>query len=140
MKRLLTSLLLMIVARLLMLTFGTFCFIYTHIKFTARSIRLGSSKYLVNKLKYYYFEIAWADDQKGNVLCQDVFNDWFVKRNSEVRYNYGALDHTVSHVTGKNKELGNLTFWGRLLAGILDAIDPGHTEIAATKDQFNENG
>lgn len=128
----------MIVARVLMLVFGTFCFVYTHIKFIARSIRLGSFKYLANKLKYYYFEIAWADDQKGNVVCQDVFNDWFIKRDSQARYNYGALDHTVSHVTGVNKKRGNLTFWGRLLAGILDAIDPGHTDEAVDNEQFND--
>jgi hypothetical protein len=136
--KLATSLLLMIVARLLMLTFGTFSFIYTHIKFIARSIRLKSWKHLSNKLRYYYYELAWADDQKGNVLCQDVFNDWFIKRDSAKRYNYGKIDHTVSHVTGVNEKRGNLTFWGRLLVAILNLIDPGHTTDAADAEQFND--
>lgn len=130
------SLILMVAARLLMLTFGTFAFIYTHVKFAARSIRKGSFKHFADKMRVYYHEIAFADDQKGNVLCQDVFNDWFLKHKPG-RKEYGSPDLTVSHVTGVNEEKECLTFWGRLLAGILNAIDPNHTDKARNNNQFN---
>jgi len=131
-----TSLILMIAARLLMLTFGTFAFIYVHIKFTARAIKRGNIAHLRDKLKEYYHQLAFADDQKGNVLCRDVFNDWFL-RNKLGRKEYGSPDLTVSHVTGVNEHKGMLTFWGRLLAGILNAIDEDHTTKARDNEQFN---
>ena len=133
----LKSLIFMVSARLLMLTFGTFSFIYTHIKFTARSIRKGTFKHLSYKLKDYYYALAKSDDQKGNRLCEDVFNDWFIKRSATNRRDYGNIDQTVSHVTGVNEQRGNLTFMGRLLAGILNAIDPNHTDKAASNDQYD---
>ena len=133
----LKSLILMIAARLLMITFGAFAFIYTHFKFAARAIRKRDYKVFTSKMAWYYHEIAFADDQKGNVLCQDVFNDWFIKRQSKMRLDYGRPDHTVSHVTGVNEYRENLAFWGRLLAGILNAIDPKHTHKAMTNDQYN---
>lgn len=133
----LKSFILLMSARLLMLTFGTFGFVYTHIKFIARSIRKGSFSHLRDKLTSYYHELAFADDQKGNVLCQDVFNDWFLHHKLG-RKEYGSPDLTVSHVTGVNEAKGCLTFMGRLLAGILNAIDPNHTEKARNNEQFNQ--
>lgn len=133
----LKSLILMIAARLLMLTFGTFAFIYVHIKFIARSIRKGSFKHLRDKLTEYYHQLAFADDQKGNVLCRDIFNDWFLKHTLG-RKEYGSPDLTVSHVTGVNEQKRALTFMGRLLAGILNAIDENHTEKARNNEQFNQ--
>jgi len=130
------SLVLMIAARLLMLTFGTFAFIYVHIKFLARSIIRGRISHFTTKMEAYYHQLAFADDQKGNVLCRDVFNDWFLK-NKLGRKEYGSPDLTVSHVTGVNEEKGYLTGMGRLLAGILNAIDENHTKKARENEQFN---
>jgi len=132
----LKSLTLMIAARLLMLTFGTFAFLYTHVKFMARSIRKRSWSHFVEKMTAYYHQLAFADNQKGNVVCRDIFNDWFLKPTLG-RKEYGSPDLTVSHVTGVNEAKGALTFMGRLLAGILNAIDENHTQKARENEQFN---
>lgn len=123
-------------AFILMLTFGVFAFLYTHIKFIARSIRKGSWSHFTSKMKAYYHQIAFGIDQLGNVICRDIFNDWFLK-NHLGRKEYGSPDLTVSHVTGVNEHGNHLTFMGRLLAGILNAIDPNHTDKARNNDQFN---
>jgi len=124
----------MIAARLLMLTFGTFAFIYTHIKFIARSIRKKSWTHFRDNMADYYWLLAFADDQKGNSLAREPFNDWLLK-NKLGRKEYGNPDETVSHVTGVNESKEILTWWGRFLAAILNLIYYGITERAANNPQ-----
>lgn len=136
MNKLISSGIKMIAARLLMLTVGTFAFIYTHIKFVARSIRKKSWTHFRDNMANYYWLLAFSDDQRGNVIAKEVFNDFFLK-NALGRLEYGKPDHTVSHVTGKNEQKDLLTFWGRFLAAILNLIDKGHTRRAANNPQYN---
>ena len=137
MIRLFVSISLFLVSVALLSTVGTFAFVYTFIKFIARSIRKRSHKHLKDKAETYLHEIAFSLDQFGNVLCRDLFND-ILLRNTLGRKEYGSPDLTVSHVTGVNEAKGALTFMGRLLAGILNAIDENHTEKARNNEQFNQ--
>ena len=135
MKLLITNLLMMIGAILLCALWIPFAFIYTHIKFVAREIRRSDGSILAN-LSRYYHAIAFTLDQTGNAACKEPLNDWFTKDADS--YRYGSPDQTVSHVTGVNERKLKLTFLGRLLAGILNAIDEGHTKKAADNPQYNE--
>ena len=136
-KKLIAAIAILIGARVLMLLFGTFAFIYLHIKWTARAIKKKSFKVLSDKLRHYYFWLAFADDQKGNVLCSEVFNDWFIK-NKPNRKDYGTFGETVSHVTGVNEDREVMYFFGRLLAGALNAIDAKHTTKAKDNPQYKK--
>jgi 8-oxo-dGTP diphosphatase len=73
----------------------------------------------------YLFRCAVASDQHGNVYLAKLFNDTLRKQGG---YAFGNEDRTISHVLGKNKELGTLTFTGKVIEKILDLIDPGHSE------------
>jgi len=130
------NLLIFIGAVILFVLVGMFAFIYTHIKFIARAIRKRDIAHLTGKLYVYYYQIAFGFDQTGNVICRDLFNDWFLK-NKLTRKEYGNPDVTVSHVTGVNEHKETLTFLGRLLAGVLNTIDPKHTEKARNNEQYN---
>lgn len=129
------SLVIFIGALLLAVLFLPLAFLYSHIRYIARAIRKRNIAHFTRFIDKRYHQIAFGIDQLGNVVCQDVFNDWFIKRDTKLRYDYGKPDHTVSHVTGVNKE--SLTFFGRLLAGVLNAIDPNHIEKAAKNEQYN---
>jgi len=133
MKKVLTNLLMMIAARLLMMVFGTFGIIYSTIKLVYQKYKRKEDW---SRLARVYLDAAFGDDQKGNAIMREPFNDWFLK-NKLGRYEYGNPDQTVSHVTGVNEAKGALTFWGRLLAGILNAIDEDHTKKAKDNPQYN---
>ena len=72
----------------------------------------------------YHMRLAIAKDQYGNALCSFLFNDTLIKKNG---YKFGNIDETISSVIGKNKELGTLTYLGRILDMILDVFDSNHS-------------
>jgi hypothetical protein len=138
-KRMLLHLAYMVTARILMLTVGTIGFIWSLVKYTARSLRKRSWIHLVAYLDDYFHTIALSDDQRGNVVCRDLFNDLMIKRSTPAidRYDYGHEDQTVSHVTGVNEKSGYLGWIGIALAWALNRYDPGHTQRAAENEQYN---
>ena len=112
-----------------------FAVVYTNVRFAARAIRKKNAFVYFKETRRYHHGWAFTNDQSGNVILQDVFNDWFTKP-TRIK-NYGNPDETISHVTGYNK--GHNAFWGRFLAGLLNTWDAGHTERAAKNPQFNGN-
>ncbi len=72
----------------------------------------------------FSLKIAISIDQLGNVLMQHLFNALWITNDG---YAFGNSDETISSALGKNKQLGTLTGFGKLIDKILDRIDPNHT-------------
>ena len=82
---------------------------------------------LFRSIDLYLFHIAKSIDQLGNVVCADLFNYTMIKKDG---YRFGNEDVTISHVLGMNKKFNNLTFTGKALSWLLNAIDKNHVEKA----------
>ena len=82
----------------------------------------------------YFYDLAFAIDQLGNVLCAPVFNILFLHSQNKGKL-YGNPDETISHVTGVNFLEGNLTIFGMALKNTLNFIDKDHCEKAAKNEQ-----
>lgn len=72
----------------------------------------------------YFWKLALAIDQLGNVAMGRIFNDILIYPN---RDRFGNEDETISSVLGKNQVNGTLKPLGKLLVKILDKIDPNHS-------------
>lgn len=72
----------------------------------------------------YFLKMAVSVDQLGNVIMQHLFNLLWINK---AGYKFGNSDETISSALGKNKQLGTLSGFGRLIDKILDSIDPNHT-------------
>ncbi len=109
------GLLLFVVAIVLLAITGPLGFIYGlfHSMFTKGFKGIGE----------YFLKIAVSIDQLGNVLMQHLLNALWVKKGG---YKFGNRDETISSAIGRNKKLGSLTGFGKLIDKILDVIDPGH--------------
>lgn len=83
--------------------------------------------------KKYFYNIARAIDQLGNVICGRLFNSTLIKHYSI--YKFGNEDETISSVIGKNKLANNLTFIGVLLYYFLELIDKNHSIKAIENDE-----
>jgi len=125
MKKILANALLAFVAMLLAAVLMPVSFVFVGFRPLAessdRSAR-GDRKVLVAKM---LFELARGIDQTGNAVCFDFFNWALVKDDGLAPF--GNVDETISSVIGRNKQLENLTWVGRLLDLILDGIDFNHT-------------
>jgi hypothetical protein len=97
-----------------------------------------SWKVFAKNMNEYYWWLAYADDLKGNVLCKEVFNDWFTKPTLG-RKDYGRFGDTVSHVTGVNDHKGIQYMMGRVLTGVLNIIDNQHTDKAKDNPQYHKD-
>lgn len=86
-------------------------------------------RYVLDYLSQSALSLALSIDLMGNVWCKDVFNPAFRKPGG---YSFGRYNETISSVLGKNKALGTLTDFGRLVANLLNFIDPNHVERAAS--------
>ena len=82
------------------------------------------------KLGSYWFVMAISVDQLGNVVMGTLFNDILIRKYG---HKFGDEDQTVSMVLGVNKKMGTLTKLGKLIADILNKIDPNHVEKAIEK-------
>jgi len=67
---------------------------------------------------------ALSIDQTGNTTFKHLFNKTLIKRDG---YSFGNPDETISGVLGKNKKLKTLSSLGRILDGLLEFLDKGHT-------------
>jgi 8-oxo-dGTP diphosphatase len=81
----------------------------------------------------YFYNIARAIDQLGNVVCARLFNLTLIKHYSI--YKFGNEDETISSVIGKNKLNNTLTFIGRFLYYFLELIDKNHSIKAIEEDE-----
>lgn len=81
----------------------------------------------------YFYNLSFAIDQLGNVLCSHVFNLILLKKNPAKEY--GNPDETISHVTGVNYLTGTLTPLGKFLALVLNKLDKNHVQNAAENEQ-----
>ncbi|MBT8185805.1 MAG: NUDIX domain-containing protein, partial [Eudoraea sp.] len=72
----------------------------------------------------YLLKIAISIDQLGNVLMQHLLILLWVKKGG---YPFGNRDETISSALGRNRRMGTLTLFGRVIDRILDAIDRDHS-------------
>ncbi|MDT0622295.1 hypothetical protein [Croceitalea vernalis] len=112
----LIGILLFLISIVLMLISGPIGFIFAFLKllFTKGIKGIGG----------YALQLAISIDQLGNVLMQHLFNSIWIKNNG---YQFGNRDETISSAIGKNKELGTLTNFGKVIDKLLDLIDPNHS-------------
>mgnify|MGYP001589413376 CR=1 FL=1 len=107
--------LLLLLAILLFLIFGTTGFVYSIVWRMMRSASV------------YFWQIAIAIDELGNTICQDLFNNTMRAKGG---HKFGNSDETISHVLGKLKKENKLLPLGKALAWILNKIDENHVEDA----------
>lgn len=91
--------------------------------------------FLVSLFKYhsgYYFKLAIALDQFGNVVMSPLFNSLLI--NSD-KYPFGNPDETISSVLGKNKVNNSLAYTGRRLDALLNGLDEGHSIKSIEDDE-----
>lgn len=72
----------------------------------------------------YFLKIAVSIDQLGNVTMQHLLNTLWIRKGG---YKFGNRDETISSAIGRNKRLGTLTAFGKLIDRLLDLIDPNHS-------------
>lgn len=72
----------------------------------------------------FLLKIAVSVDQLGNVIMQHLLNSLWIKKGG---YKFGNRDETISSAIGRNKRLGTLTGFGKVIDTILDLIDPNHS-------------
>ena len=111
-----------IIAKLLYAILSPITMLYAVIKL---SFKGGLSK--------YFYDLALAIDQLGNVMIAPMANDVLLKENPAKKY--GNTDETISHVTGVNYLSKDLTDFGYFVAHTLDAVDENHVEKAAENEQ-----
>lgn len=74
-------------------------------------------------LAQWLITAAVSNDQTANAQSAEILQVLFTKKG---RFEFGDPDDTVSYVLARNKYRGTLNLAGRILAGLLDAID--HTD------------
>lgn len=124
------GLMLFIIALVLIFILGPISIVYSTFKYLL-SFRFKRAWTYINKL---LISIAHSIDQTGNVICKDLFNDLLLKKQL---YKFGNADETISSALGKSKALNDLNLLGKLVAGILNALDPQHVEKAAQHPSNN---
>lgn len=72
----------------------------------------------------YFFKLALAIDQLGNVAMSKLFNDTLIFKEG---YKFGFEDETISSVLGKNQKANLLKPLGKFLVFLLDKIDKNHS-------------
>lgn len=75
------------------------------------------------RLDQQFLSIATSIDASGNVVCKDLFNLILIQKGG---VGFGNRKETISSVLGKNKRDGTLTRTGKVIAFVLDKIDPNH--------------
>lgn len=78
----------------------------------------------ITGLGEYALKIAVSIDQLGNVAMQHLLNTLWIRKGG---YRFGNRDETISSALGRNKQLGTLTGFGRIIDKFLDLIDPNHS-------------
>lgn len=104
-----------IVSRILRFCLRTFAIAYTCIKFAFKP----------KKIDEYFYQLASAEDQYGNVLLQHPCNDILITKDG---YKFGNEDEKMSSVLGKNKVKGTNKKLGIFVSNVLNKIDKNHVE------------
>ena len=107
---------LFIIAFILVAFFTPFGIVYTIIK----TIVCFNLEYL-NK---YSKNMAISLDKFGNVAMSGMFNQIFITSTANP---FGNTHQTISHVLGKHKLAGTLSWFGRRLDALLNGIDKNHS-------------
>ena len=76
-----------------------------------------------NALGDWLHNVALANDQTGNVIGGVIFKYLFTKNHIKA-HPFSDEDDTVSYVLARNKYKMTLSMSGRLLAALLNIIDP----------------
>lgn len=118
MRRIVLSLILLVVAIILFTVFLPFGVIFA----------------LTRKWDTHYFSkillrIAVSIDQLSNVTCAGLYNHILVKSGKP----FGLEDDTVSEVLGNNRD--NLTQFGQMVVSLLEYIDPGHLNTSLVENK-----
>jgi hypothetical protein len=77
----------------------------------------------LDKLNQQCIDIAVSIDVTGNVVCDDLMNQIWLKKGG---YKFGNRKETISSVLGKNQLENKLTWLGWLIAKTLDTIEKDH--------------
>lgn len=131
--RVLLNLLLVVIATALAIVLLPIGFIWGLIASFINVKPLTGFKYLADS----FLSIAVSIDQLGNVVCARLFN--FVLIKDDFDNPFGNPDETISSVLGKNKLSENLTFVGKALSSLLDALDKNHSIKSIEKDEMKPN-
>ena len=124
MKRFLLSLAVLIGALMLAIVLAPVGILYTLFYCIRRLSMLKALGYVGNAM----LSVAKGIDLLGNVICRDLFNATFIKAEGHA---FGSNYETISKVLGLNKRDSTLTDAGRMLANLLNFLQPGHVERAA---------
>ncbi len=84
-------------------------------------------------LKTYYWNMAIALDQLGNVCLESLMNDLLIQEWSN--NNFGNPDETISSVLGKNQLDGTLKPLGKNLVLLLGKLDNNHSIKSIERDE-----
>ncbi|MBN2668761.1 MAG: hypothetical protein JXR60_05985 [Bacteroidales bacterium] len=114
------GLLLFIVALLLAILFLPLGILYALVVLWAKA----NFKTWLIRIGDYFFVLAIAIDQMGNVIMMELFNDIMITKQG---YQFGKEDETISSVLGKNQLNGSLKGAGKLLNWLLNKLDPNHS-------------
>lgn len=103
---------------------------------------------------YYVFSFNWVDgffnlndhfrrmaisiDKFGNIACGTQLRLMFIKRKSTNVHQFGDGTETVSYVLAINEKRENLSFTGKLMVDILEALDSGHMEKSINAHRLND--
>lgn len=99
----------------------------------------GKWKRGTKKLSDWFTVLALSMDQFGNGSTGEFFKVLFIKKSKRSTcYDFGNIDETVSFVLALNKRMNALNKFGRIIALILEGIDPGHLETSIEKQKEND--
>lgn len=87
--------------------------------------KLRSNSSLIKRISGYFRVTAIAIDRFGNVNFKALLNATLI-REVEQGFSFGDYHETISSCLGKNQLYGNLTYVGKVLTWILDALDKNH--------------
>jgi hypothetical protein len=96
------------------------------------SIVLTLFKSGYKNLDDYLFRCALATDQHANSFLAKLFNDIMIKTGG---HKFGNPDETISSVLGKNKLMGKLSYFGKVLDFILHLLDNNHSIKSIEHDE-----
>ena len=113
---------LLLISFLLIIIFAPIAYIYGF--FTALFRR---------ELNYYQKNIAISFDQLGNCIGSHIFNAIMIENKG---HRFGNVDETISSVLGKNRLSNTLLPAGKVLAYILNKLEPNHTDKAIESDEL----
>ena len=85
-----------------------------------------------HSLDEYLFRCALATDQHANSFLAKLFNDIMIKTGG---HKFGNPDETISSVLGKNKLMGKLSYFGKVLDFILHLLDNNHSIKSIEEDE-----